>query len=274
MNEKKRRRRNKKYKRIAVFLLMVLFACGISAGILYERSRPVDRSGDYAGSYARGSARYKEYLEFVKKNALSREVVDGKDTSYTKNDDGMVVYTLDNTAVKEWGEAGNIVHFQYTEELVLDCLKENGYTVTLQAEENKNQVQVQNCGVIKTSFFHRKIYDVEEDIQVIIAIDQISEEVYSVVVAHTEKEDSHTEQAAALLYIHMSEVLDSSADAVQEIAQEIHENEQIARSGDTDKVATYYNRIAQLNCLKYRDYPGWAQVITPSRFTYFKNICW
>lgn len=134
-----------------------------------------------AGNYERTSERYQEFTEFLQKKSVSAE----------KAENGML-YTLDEAAVEEWGEACNEYLFDISADEIRTILKDT-YGAELAKEDTVLTATVYEGGAIDTFFVKREKYYCEDMVRIILVSDYISGKVNRLYVFD---EENNEERAA------------------------------------------------------------------------------
>jgi len=165
----------KTVKNKRVWLLVAIFVI-IIAGILaitFSKSEEPP-SEPAAGSYERGSERYEEFLNFVEKNAVSKEQ-DPEDKSAT-------IYTLDKDAVLKWGERCNAMMLDTTYDQLIDTIKSQGHTLKHTESKDNYTVSVKPYGVIETDFSTTEHFKCDNFIDLKINYDIVTEKICLLVI--------------------------------------------------------------------------------------------
>lgn len=119
-----------------------------------------------AGSYDRGSARYEQFVSYVKEHATSEKP--------SEDNEGATVYTLNEKDVIAWGETDNRNLFETTNKELISYLKSEGYSVKRTETKKNNTVEIMPYGVITTSFEYGEFYLIDETSRIFINSDLLS----------------------------------------------------------------------------------------------------
>lgn len=161
---------------ISGIAVLVLAVTAVMAG---AKTASQEKSTLYAGSYGRGTDRYKEFKAFVKKYAVSTEKKNSSSQEQLEEKDA-AVYTLNSKAVKMWGEPCNRNRFFLKREEFLNHLEQVGYVFEKMSEEENNTVEMQKYGAVKSSFLKRERYRLSEGVSMLLDSDLINEDVLAV----------------------------------------------------------------------------------------------
>lgn len=133
----------------------------------------------YAGNYGRQTEKYRDYLEFVKANAVSVE--EGEDHTDFLYQGKSTVYTLDPGDVQEWGEPCNQLRFDRTADEFLSRMEKRGYSLEKKQETETDTVEIFPYGAVLTDFEKEELYETEDGIRVLIRSDSVNRDLFSVV---------------------------------------------------------------------------------------------
>lgn len=166
-----------------------------------------------AGNYERTSEKYQEFIEFLKDQSVAvEELENGKR------------YTLDETAVKEWGEVCNAYLFDISAEEIRTVLTDR-YGAELEKEDTILEAAVYEGGAIETFFVKREKYDCEGSVRILLVSDYISGKVNRIYVFD---EENNKKRAAHYIKGTVSLVSNAFDDAAEsdwkEKLQEYQEN--------------------------------------------------
>lgn len=153
----------------AASVLMVIFLTGIWIHI--------DRSyTEYAGNYGRGSRKAIEYMDFVKKHALSK----------TKEDNG-ISYTLSEEAVLDDGLPCNRFRFDKKRKDLEDFIKQLNWNIQKQDERTiKCYVFEGKYGHIETDFGDYQKYADDTGMEIIAYYDLVDQDILGISVNYPE----------------------------------------------------------------------------------------
>ena len=131
----------------------------------------------YAGNYGRQTEKYRDYLEFVKANAVSVE--EGEDHTDFLYQGKSTVYTLDPGDVMEWGEPCNQLRFDRTADEFLSRMEKRGYSLEKKQETETDTVEIFPYGAVLTDFEKEELYETEDGIRVLISSDSVNRDLFS-----------------------------------------------------------------------------------------------
>lgn len=221
-NEKKRSKR-----RMAALIIAVILLCLAGAFGVYLCSSRQEDTTAYAGNYARGSAEYEEFMDFVRERATSSE----------PGEKGGTLYHLDEAAVREWGLPSNSFLLDTTVEEYLHEIEQLGYQPKLQENETKDMFHVTELpyGVIQTSFGRREEYRLRDDLRMRVIYDLVSRKIQTLYVyaAHESGQDisEFAADTALILSEDIEEGREELADDYREAGKEYMEATEGGKQG-------------------------------------------
>lgn len=187
----------------------------------YLRFEEMDEEMARAGNYERTSDKYKEFTEFLQNRSVSVETVEN----------GML-YSLDESAVEEWGEACNEYLFDISADEIRSALTDS-YGAELAKEDTIFEATVYEGGAIETFFVKREKYYCEDKVRIILVSDYISGKVNRLYVF-----DEENNEERAVRY--MKEMLSLIEDDLDEDAENIlKENLQEYRTNNAESNSFY-----------------------------------
>ncbi len=187
------KKQRKKKKKVAVAIVVAGVCIVVFGGIWYGRSTKEKVLESYAGNYGEGTEKYREFLAFVRENAVSEEETEPNE--FFPEQGPSMVYTLSTKAVKEWGEPCNQFRLHETKKGLLDWFEDKGQELKLQSELDTNTVTVEKYGAVLTKFVRKSKYQIPSGLVVVIQSDVVNQELLSVVAAG---EGEKGEETAAL----------------------------------------------------------------------------
>lgn len=122
-----------------------------------------------AGNYVRDSKEYWDFIGFVKDRAV-----------FVEEMDEMITYSLDEAAVKEWGQPSNAFLLEITDDMLLGTLEKQGMEFELVKENEEFTVNVYSGGGIETRFLKGKRYKTSDDTLITIYNDVMSDRISSI----------------------------------------------------------------------------------------------
>ena len=136
----------------------------------------------YAGNFRRDSKEYKEFMDYVKENAIQTETLDmdnsaAEGETYTK-------YILDEDAVKEIGIPGNSHRLKLKESEVVKAVESCGYVLEEMGTKQNFVVFEEPYGAIRADFEVYTEYKVQEGIYLMITYDYFDHNIYSMRIRH------------------------------------------------------------------------------------------
>ncbi len=212
---------------MAALIIAVILLCLAGAfGVYLCSSRQEDITA-YAGNYARGSAEYEEFMDFVRERAMSSE----------PGEKGGTLYHLDEAAVREWGLPSNSFLLDTTVEEYLHEIEQLGYQPKLQENETKDMFHVTELpyGVIQTSFGRREEYWLRDDLRMRVIYDLVSRKIQTLYVyaAHESGQDisEFAADTALILSEDIEEGREELADDYREAGKEYMEATEGGKEG-------------------------------------------
>nr|WP_288452289.1 hypothetical protein [uncultured Anaerostipes sp.] len=167
---------------------------------LYETSslaRFEENSNDetvYAGNYERGSSKYKKFVSYVKKHAISKEkIADNKQLNEVES----TQFVLSESDALKWGEPCNEFRFFVRLDNLIGELKDKKYQMIKESEEKKCIVELQKYGAILTDFSVVQKYKMTDDIFLDVKKDLVNGKVISLKVYQNKDKNVPSEKAVA-----------------------------------------------------------------------------
>lgn len=188
--EPKGKKQRKKKKKVAVAIVAAGVCIVVFGGIWYDRSTKEKVLESYAGNYGEGTETYREFLAFVRENAVSEEETEPNE--FFPEQGPSMVYTLSTKAVKEWGEPCNQFRLHETKKGLLDWFEDKGQELKLQSELDTNTVTVEKYGAVLTKFVRESRYQIPAGPVILVKSDVVNQELLSVVVAGEGEKEEET----------------------------------------------------------------------------------
>ena len=166
--EKKEKRNSRKKAVIAIGVMAALVL--LIVGYVLIQTKPQQET-HYAGSYARDSKEYKEFMEYVAEHAVSSEKsvgLDGFDT---------ICYVLDEETVKKIDTPSNVNTFRTKADELLESLEQKGYVLESTEKKSSFEVEEGGYGSVKTSFLLKDKYITPDGVQITIMYEYFTKEI-------------------------------------------------------------------------------------------------
>ena len=115
-----------------------------------------ERSGqktDYAGNFDRGSVEAQEFLELIRKNAVSSE---------TAEDGKSMIYHLPEKVIRSYGKPCNRYRLLKTKKELDAYLTQNDFSYTKTEKETECTATVSEYDLIQTDFYKKTEYQLED----------------------------------------------------------------------------------------------------------------
>lgn len=158
-----------------------------------------------AGSYARNSAEYKEFMDFVKKYAAKSE-----------KEDLATIYYLEENAVRKWNQQSNVKLFGKTREDFIETLENQGVSLRLISEEDQFQVTDFGAGALETKFLRGQTFETETGDKVCMQYDIISQRICRINLISGEDKKSWSSSLAAEMTLALSDDCSKSQNVLEE----------------------------------------------------------
>lgn len=158
-----------------------------------------------AGSYARTSAQYQDFMDFVEQNAVESEK-DGLQT----------VYWLEEEDVREWNQPSNILLLKKTRKDVMKILESQDSTFELTSESEVFKVTDSGMGAVKTQFLREQLFEGPKGEKIRIQYDILSERIYKIILFSEGNKNNWDCNLAAELTTAFSEDCNVSAQMIAE----------------------------------------------------------
>lgn len=207
----------------------------------YPKFEETDPELARAGNYERASEKYQEFTEFLEQKAVSVEELENG-----------TAYTLDETAVEEWGEACNDYLFDRSADEIRTVLV-NQYGAELEKEDALLEAMVYEGGAIETFFVKREKYDCEGVVQILLVSDYISGKVNRIYVFD---EANDEERAAYYMKEMLSLVSDDLDDAAENDLQEWLQEYKKKTAEDSSNQMYVYLKDCDFSFLQTDDMAG------------------
>ena len=163
-----------------------------------------------AGSYARTSAQYQDFMDFVEQNAVESEK-DGLQT----------VYWLEEEDVREWNQPSNILLLKKTRKDIMKILESQDSTFELASESEVFKVTDSGMGAVKTQFLREQLFEGSKGEKIRIQYDILSERIYKIILFSEGNKNNWDCNLAAELTAAFSEDCSMSAQTLAEDMQKI-----------------------------------------------------
>lgn len=164
-----------------------------------------------AGSYARTSAQYQHFMDFVEQNAVESEK-DGLQT----------VYRLEEEDVQKWNQPSNILLLKKTRKDFMKILESQDSTFELVSESDLFKVTDSGIGAVKTQFLREQFFEGPKGEKIRIQYDIISERIYKINLFSEGNKNNWDCNLAAELTAAFSEDCSMSVQMLAEDIQKIH----------------------------------------------------
>ena len=119
-----------------------------------------------AGSYARDSKEYREFMDFVKKHAVKTEMI--SDT---------IIYKLEEEAVRNWNQPSNVPLLKKTRTDFMRALEKSGCSFEIKSEKDIFQVTDAGIGALKAEFVREVRIETTEGERIFLQYDLLSERI-------------------------------------------------------------------------------------------------
>ena len=161
----------------------------------------------YAGNYERGSSKYKKFVSYVKKHAISKaKIAANKQWNETES----TQFVLNESDVLKWGEPCNEFRFFVRPDDLVRELKDRKYQMVKESEEKKCVVELQKYGAILTDFSVIQKYKMTDDIFLDVKKDLVNGKVISLKVYQNKDKNVPSEKAVADILRLISDKQDES----------------------------------------------------------------
>lgn len=163
----------RKWKRRILAAALLILAAGVVCFVWMnqQNKKRIPDKVTLTGNYYRGSDVYKEFMDFVEKNALNET-----------EEKGEICYELSEDSVREWGAPCNLSHvnMDYTE--VVSYIEEHFPERKELKDKAKtiNEVTVKKYGEIDTFFAKRVCYELRENVDFLIQYDYMDGRILNV----------------------------------------------------------------------------------------------
>ena len=164
-----------------------------------------------AGSYARTSAQYQDFMDFVEQNAVESEK-DGLQT----------VYRLEEEDVQKWNQPSNILLLKKTRKDFMKILESQDSTFELVSESDLFKVTDSGMGAVKTQFLREQLFEGPKGEKIRIQYDILSERIYKINLFSEGNKNNWDCNLAAELTAAFSEDCSMSVQMLAEDIQKIH----------------------------------------------------
>lgn len=122
-----------------------------------------------AGSYARDSKEYREFMDFVKKHAVKTEMI--SDT---------IIYKLKEEAVRNWNQPSNVPLLKKTRTDFMRALEKSGCSFEIKSEKDIFQVTDAGIGALKAEFVREVRIETTEGERIFLQYDFLSERIVQI----------------------------------------------------------------------------------------------
>lgn len=181
-SDKKNRSQKTKKTRWIVFGLILIGVIGVLIGIGRYIFSDYTEEIVYAGNFRRDSKEYKEFMEFVKENAIQTESIDMDNSA--SDGETYTRYILDEDTVKKIGIPGNSHRINLKESDVVTAVASCGYVLEEMGTKQDFVVSEEPYGVIRADFEVYTEYKVQDGIYLMITYDYFDHNVYSMRIRH------------------------------------------------------------------------------------------
>lgn len=189
----KRQEKQRGFLKISgISMLTGMCAAAVAAAFFLGMVKEEDRE-TYAGNYARQSERYREYITFVEKHAVSSSEEKAPEAAAYQG--SSTIYTLSLEAVKTWGEPCNRVRFNRTKDEFLDFMEAKGHSLSKRKTSEKDTVEIFRYGAVITSFCREESYETEDGVRLRLLMDSVNEDLFRIGFAAGETMDQDMENA-------------------------------------------------------------------------------
>ncbi|HJC49793.1 MAG TPA: serine/threonine protein kinase [Candidatus Anaerostipes avistercoris] len=209
---------------------IAMAVCAAGAGFFFSDTEEPQKQ-TYAGNYGRQSDRYEEYIEFVKHHAVSREKSEKDELYESYPYRGLsTIYTLKSEDVKEWGEPCNRFRFDMKGDDYIKWMKKKGYLLEKKGQNEKNTVEIEKYGAIRTYFRKEKEYVTKNNVHVSVVSDTVNDDlfgIYFVTPEGTEEEGKNVIQETAEFLIQDFPSNEKGREVLENLYEEMPRNSQI-----------------------------------------------
>lgn len=201
----KQKHDRKKRNRIIVLgvLTGIIIAAAWGGNAIRQKMTSVEEV--YAGNFDRDSREYNDFLNQVKEGAQD-----------VKQREDSVIYYLDETVIKKWGLVSNEYLLDYTNEQILDYLKQQGFHMKLLGNTEDITVTQEAYGVIRTKFNLCDRYQVGDNIRMDLYYDIVSHKVCDLYIYQANSIEGDIAEVVVSLMDYMEAGFEESRDEVLE----------------------------------------------------------